>query len=122
MEALVNGKLAEKKRLTPDQRNLLSVAYKNVVGAKRSSWRMLSEEGQFDEMSADLVQKYKKRVETELEDTCKEILEILKDLATQNSSRLEAAETENVEKKEKDEIQECQVFYLKMIGDYYRYL
>jgi len=122
MEALVNGKLNEKKRLTPDQRNLLSVAYKNVVGAKRSSWRMLSEEGQFDEMSADLVQKYKKRVEKELEDTCNEILEILKNLSKQNSVRLETVEEDNLEKKEKDEIQECQVFYLKMIGDYYRYL
>merc|ERR1719357_1025900 len=56
-------------------------------------------------MSADLVQKYKKRVEKELEDTCNEILKILKDLATQNSSRLGTVDEDNLEKKEKDEIQ-----------------
>merc|ERR1712060_50265 len=43
-------------------------------------------------------------------------------LSTQNSVRLENVDDDNLEKKEKDEIQECQVFYLKMIGDYYRYL
>ena len=28
--------------LSQEERNLLSVAYKNVVGARRSSWRVLS--------------------------------------------------------------------------------
>ena len=28
--------------LTSEERNLLSVAYKNIVGAKRSSWRVIS--------------------------------------------------------------------------------
>ena len=28
--------------LTTEERNLLSVAYKNIVGAKRSSWRVIS--------------------------------------------------------------------------------
>jgi len=116
MEALVRGKLQNEAKLTADQRNLLSVAYKNVVGAKRSSWRMLSEEDQFDD--AELVRKYKKRVEKELEDTCNEVLDILTKLADQNQKRLD--DEEDAEKKEP--LQECQVFYLKMIGDYYRYL
>ena len=30
-----------KKQLTKEERNLLSVAYKNVVGARRASWRVL---------------------------------------------------------------------------------
>jgi len=117
MEALVRGKLDKKDPLSPDQRNLLSVAYKNVVGAKRSSWRMLSEDNQFDDIDATLVAKYKKQVEVELENACTEILDILQDLAKQNKERLDSEETEN-----KAQVEECQVFYLKMIGDYYRYL
>jgi len=126
MEALVKRKLDEKAELTPDQRNLLSVAYKNVVGAKRSSWRMLSEDGQFDEIDADLVGQYRKKIETELEGTCKAILEILKQLAEQNKDRLEASSQAEQAAEEKNTeisaVKECQVFYLKMIGDYYRYL
>jgi len=117
MEALVSEKLANKAELTPDQRNLLSVAYKNVVGAKRSSWRVLNDD-QFDEANSDIVQKYKKEVETELEGTCADILKTLEKLAKQNKDRMDA----NEDDAKVAELQECQVFYLKMIGDYYRYL
>jgi len=116
MAALAKRKLDTNAELTPDQRNLLSVAYKNVVGSKRSSLRMLSEEDQFED--AELARKLKKRVEKELEDTCNDILGILQDLAKQNKERLEAEEDQDKKKK----LQECQVFYLKMVGDYYRYL
>jgi len=116
MQALVSRKLEIKAELTPDQRNLLSVAYKNVVGAKRSSWRMLSEDGQFED--GDLVSKYKQRVENELQETCNEILDILRKLADQNKERLDECEVAD----KKSSLEECQVFYLKMIGDYYRYL
>jgi len=123
MEALVGRKLAKKFALTPDQRNLLSVAYKNVVGAKRSSWRMLSEDNQFDDIDVELVGTYKQKVEAELENTCKQILEILKELAKQNKERLDSYLQEAEKKKdEENQLKECQVFYLKMIGDYYRYL
>jgi len=116
METLVVSKLDKKEGLSPDQRNLLSVAYKNVVGAKRSSWRVLNEDNQFE--SENLVQSYKKKVEAELEGTCLQILDVLKKLSTQNGERMESEEDE----KKKKEQEECQVFYLKMIGDYYRYL
>merc|ERR1719466_237382 len=87
IEALVRMKLDSKAELSADQRNLLSVAYKNVVGAKRSSWRMLSDDSQFDD--AALVGKYRKQVENELENTCKDILEVLEKLAKQNKERME---------------------------------
>ena len=32
----------ETETLSTEERNLLSVAYKNIVGAKRSSWRVIS--------------------------------------------------------------------------------
>jgi len=117
MEKLVKGKLEKNEELSPDQRNLLSVAYKNVVGEKRSSWRVLNEDNQFED-AAELALKYKKRVEAELEGTCTEILDVLKKLTDQNKDRIE---NEDDEVKQKS-LQECQVFYLKMIGDYYRYL
>lgn len=120
MEKLVTSKLGKNEGLSPDQRNLLSVAYKNVVGAKRSSWRVLNEDNQFE--NENLLQNYKKKVEGELENTCLQILEVLKKLSGQNGERMkETVESEEDEKKKKEQ-EECQVFYLKMIGDYYRYL
>jgi len=118
MEKLVKNKLDKTEELSPDQRNLLSVAYKNVVGAKRSSWRVLNEDNQFDEAAVDLVAKYKKRVETELEEICNQILDVLQKLSAQNADRMK--DEEDAERKKL--LEECQVFYLKMIGDYYRYL
>jgi len=116
MEALVSRKIEGKMGLTPDQRNLLSVAYKNVVGARRSSWRVLNDDGQFQD--SELLGKYKKRIETELEEICTKILEVLAKLVVLNKERLE---NESDEEKKQQQA-ESQVFYLKMIGDYYRYL
>jgi len=114
MNALVRKKLEKNEKISSDVRNLLSVAYKNVVGAKRSAWRMLTEDMSFD-VKPEILEGFKKQVESELETTCNEVLKILQKLTEQNAKRLEDAENEA-----KD--YECQVFYLKMIGDYYRYL
>jgi len=116
MEKLVASKLDKNEGLSPDQRNLLSVAYKNVVGAKRSSWRVLNDDSQFE--LENLVKNYKKKVEGELEATCLKILDVLQKLSDQNGERVKGEENEA----KKKELEECQVFYLKMIGDYYRYL
>lgn len=58
------------QKLTDEQRNLLSVAFKNVVGARRSAWRIISSiESKTSEKGepVDLVKKYKEEIETELQ-------------------------------------------------------
>lgn len=110
LRKLVELKCSENEKLSVDERNLLSVAYKNVVGAKRQSWRMLTQ-GNFDELSKEVLDSYKGIVEKELDTICKEVIELLK-LTTKVSK----------EDQESDSSKEDQVFYMKMSGDYYRYL
>jgi len=102
---LVEMKSEKAEDLDVDERNLLSVAYKNVVGSKRASWRTLS--GGFDDADEELIGKYKTLVEDELEVICKEVLELL---------------TTHLCKSVEGNGDETEVFYLKMCGDYYRYL
>lgn len=65
-----------KKDLTVEERNLLSVAYKNVVGARRSSWRVLSniEQKSTNDKQQLLVKEYKEKIEGELNKICGEVL------------------------------------------------
>jgi len=105
VEKLVKMKSEKGEDLDVDERNLLSVAYKNVVGAKRASWRTLA--GGFDDADEELLKKYKQIVEDELEAICKEVLDLL---------------TDHLCKNVKGNGDETEVFYLKMCGDYYRYL
>eukprot|EP01094_Clydonella_sp_ATCC50884_P014849 TRINITY_DN25427_c0_g1_i1.p1 TRINITY_DN25427_c0_g1~~TRINITY_DN25427_c0_g1_i1.p1 ORF type:complete len:269 (+),score=114.54 TRINITY_DN25427_c0_g1_i1:30-809(+) len=96
--------------LTVEERNLLSVAYKNVIGARRASWRIISSIEQKEENKGNAehvarIKAYRKKVEEELHDICKDILAVLK------SHLIMAAATG-----------ESKVFYYKMQGDYHRYL
>jgi len=98
--------------LTVEERNLLSVAYKNVVGARRASFRTLNvsaAEAKDDEKT--LVVAYRKQVEIELNNICNEVLELL------DKTLIPNGDTSSAEDKD-----EARVFYLKMAGDYYRYL
>ncbi|EJW80887.1 tyrosine 3-monooxygenase/tryptophan 5-monooxygenase activation protein [Wuchereria bancrofti] len=62
--------------LTNEERNLLSVAYKNVVGARRSSWRVISSIEQKTEglEKQQMVKEYREKVEKELRDICQDVL------------------------------------------------
>jgi 14-3-3 protein epsilon len=98
------------RELDVEQRNLLSVAYKNVVGARRASWRVLSsieakEKDKSDDAKVARLAEYRKVVETELEKICHDLLKIIDENLLPNDSTPEG-----------------KVFYQKMAGDYYRYL
>jgi len=93
--------------LSNEERNLLSVAYKNVVGARRSSWRVVSSiAGKAEESSKEkIAHDYRKKIEQELQDICDQVLALLDQHLIPKASNSES-----------------RVFYLKMKGDYYRYL
>uniref|UniRef100_A0A9J7Z167 3-monooxygenase/tryptophan 5-monooxygenase activation protein, gamma polypeptide 1 n=1 Tax=Cyprinus carpio carpio TaxID=630221 RepID=A0A9J7Z167_CYPCA len=98
--------------LSNEERNLLSVAYKNVVGARRSSWRVISSIEQKtsadgNEKKIEMVRAYREKIEKELEAVCQDVLNLLNNFLIKNCS---------------DTQHESKVFYLKMKGDYYRYL
>lgn len=94
--------------LTNEERNLLSVAYKNVVGARRSSWRVISSiESKTDHERSQhkMCVEFREKVEKELKDICEVVLTLLDNYLIAKSTQSES-----------------KVFYLKMKGDYYRYL
>ncbi|CAO2628538.1 14-3-3 protein epsilon [Lemmus lemmus] len=96
--------------LTDEERNLLSVAYKNVIGARRASWRIISsieqnEENKGGEDKLKMIWEYRQMVETEHKLICCDILDVL------DKYLIPAANTG-----------ESRVFYYKMKGDYHRYL
>ena len=61
---------------TEEERNLLSVAYKNLVGLRRASFKALSamETKATDEHLKKLAKQYKERVFGDLRGKCEEIL------------------------------------------------
>jgi len=100
----------EGKELTVEERNLLSVAYKNVIGARRASWRIVSsvkdkEESKGNEKHVGKILEYRTKIEKELAEICNDVIAILQNHLI--------AKAEGAESK---------VFYYKMVGDYHRYL
>jgi len=94
--------------LSNEERNLLSVAYKNVVGARRSSWRVISsieQKTEGSERKQHMAKEYREKVEKELREICYDVLGLLDKFLVPKASNPES-----------------KVFYLKMKGDYYRYL
>jgi len=105
-------------RLDTDERNLLSVAYKNVIGGRRGSWRTMASE--YDEEPTPPLLTYKEQVETELVGISKDVLALLENTLIDKSDD-KFTEQAGSGSGCSDEV-EAQVFYLKMAGDYYRYL
>jgi 14-3-3 protein epsilon len=92
---------------TTEERNLLSVGFKNQIGSKRTAIRTISAIEQNPKYSKfnDALAKYKKKIEGELYDQCIKIVDIVK------KACMGVASTD-----------ETKAFFYKMIGDYYRYV
>merc|ERR1711953_1614297 len=92
-----------------EERNLLSVAYKNAVGSRRAAWRIITsveqkEKTKGNEEQAKYAKEYCGKVEAELQKICDTILGLLEILIPRASTG------------------ESKVFYQKMKADYYRYI
>merc|ERR1711972_370619 len=96
--------------LSGEERNLLSVAYKNAVGSRRAAWRIImsvqqKETTKGNEEQAKFATEYCKKVEAELQKICDTILGLLDANLINKASNGES-----------------KVFYQKMKADYYRYI
>ncbi|XP_072237576.1 14-3-3 protein beta/alpha-A [Leuresthes tenuis] len=108
MAAAMKSVTEQGLELSNEERNLLSVAYKNVVGARRSSWRVISsieQKTDGNEKKQQMARDYRVKIEAELQEICHDVLNLLDKFLIPNASQAES-----------------KVFYLKMKGDYFRYL
>jgi len=101
---------AEGSELSVEERNLLSVAYKNTVGSRRAAWRIISsvmhkETSKGNADNAAFAKEYCTKVENELQGICDTILGLLDGTLIPKASGGES-----------------KVFYQKMKADYYRYI
>ena len=93
--------------LNTEERNLLSVGFKNLISSSRAAWRTvgaIEQNEKYAEYSGDCAT-YKKKIEGELEKQCKKVISIVQDHSIPKATEAES-----------------KTFYLKMIGDYYRYI
>ena len=96
--------------LSLDERNILSVAFKNIVGTRRAAWRVLSsiqkkENNKGNSENVKKVKEYKGQIEREMTDICQEILVLLSEFLIPNA-----------------QLGEGKVFFYKMKADYHRYI
>lgn len=110
MADLMKNVAQMQKELSVEERNLLSVAYKNAVGARRASWRVISsveakQKNKGNERNVALAAAYRSKVEDELNKICNDILTLLDKYLIKTATNAES-----------------KVFYYKMKGDYFRYI
>jgi 14-3-3 protein epsilon len=92
---------------TTEERNLLSVGFKNLIGANRTAIRTIAAIEQNPKYTKynGALETYKKKIETELYDQCMSIVNLVKDKCLAKASNSES-----------------KAFFHKMAGDYYRYI
>ena len=93
--------------VNPDERNLLSVAFKNLISSKRAACRTISaieQNPKYAKFNGALLT-YKGNIETQLANDCQKIIDMI------NNRVLNT-----------DCADEAKAFFIKMVGDYYRYI
>ena len=103
------GKVLEGKGgdVTADERNLLSVAFKNLISGKRAACRTIAAIEQNPKYSkfGDALAKYKGEIEAQLYKDCENVISMINDKVLAKDCQPEA-----------------KAFFVKMVGDYYRYI
>ena len=91
---------------TVDERNLLSVGFKNLIGSQRGAIRTIGaiEQNPKYQKFGDSLKVYKEKIQTELYKNCQTIVDMVKEKCLGLASD-----------------DESKAFFYKMIGDYYRY-
>ena len=97
----------KKDDLTTDERNLVSVAYKNEITTRRSAWRAISTIASNSkyEQYADVLKKYNDQIVGEMESIWNDIKELCDNHFIKNADDAES-----------------EVFFSKLKGDYFRYM
>ncbi|KAL3088954.1 hypothetical protein niasHS_009628 [Heterodera schachtii] len=96
--------------LNSEERELLVAAYKGAISARRASWRSLCYAEQrvaldLTDQQIQVAEEYRTKMESELLSICHDILGAINEMLLPKASDAEA-----------------KAFYLKMKGDYYRYM
>ena len=98
---------AKGQDVSSDERNLLSVAFKNLISSKRAACRTIAaieQNPKYAKFSEALAQ-YKGGIEEQLTNDCKKIITMIQE-------KVLAKQCEG----------EPKAFFVKMVGDYYRYI
>ena len=95
--------------LSGDERNFLSAGYKNLIGNRRKSWRLLNslerkEEKKGSAQNLNYIKEVKNKVEDEMRIICDDFQNLLDKYLVPASKDVET-----------------KVFYMKLKGDYFRY-
>jgi 14-3-3 protein epsilon len=93
--------------VSSDERNLLSVAFKNLISSKRAACRTIAaiEQNPKYQKYADALSSYKASIEGKLNKDCQNVIDTI-------NNKVLAKPCDG----------EAKAFFVKMVGDYYRYI
>ena len=104
IEELIKKK---KEDLTKEEKNIFYKSFKYVVNSKRSAWLSINylEEKEKNDERMEIIKNYKNILEKDISDICKNVITLINNFLIS-----------------KTVLDESKMFFLKMKGDYYRYL